>query len=182
MTRASRGAWRRARRRRGLTMAEAVMSMMVVSLMVVSALNTVGARAVNRRLVADRELGMFLANELMSEILAQAYREGPGVTTLGRDAGELAGVRTNWDDVDDYDGFSESSPKHRDGSAFSLSDPAAWNVSVQTRYVSRTGYAFLPALAEVDTGIKRITVTVSHREVRVATLTALRTSTWESPK
>ena len=47
-----------------------------------------------------------LGNDLLEEIVSRDYRDPDGGTTFGPESDEMA--RANFDDVDDYNGYSES--------------------------------------------------------------------------
>lgn len=166
-------------RSRAFTLVEVVVSIVIVGVMLTAALNTLGAVQLGMTRVADREHGLLLAHELMGEILQQRYREADGVTALGRDAGETTLTRATWDDVDDYHAMSESPPRRRSGAP--VADGADWSWRAAVQYVASGSHPWAPSKAGVDTGMKQITVTVSHHGVTAATLVAIRTDGWETP-
>lgn len=148
------------------------MSILIVGLMLVAALNTVGASKVSQARSADQTLGPMLAQELMSEILNQNYMEPAGTLAFGLE-GESASVRSDWDDVDDYDGWSASPPQDRDGAV--LSGTTGWGRSVAVTWADT---ADVNSTAGSPSGIKRIDVTVTHDGRTVTTLSSLRTNGW----
>jgi len=158
--------------RRGLTLAEAVVSMLIVSVMLVAALNTVGASRTTQKKTADRSRGFLLAENLMSEVLQQAYEDpdlAPG--SFGLEGAEVGdGSRSLWDDVDDYDGWSASPPQQKDGTE--LGEFKGWTRSVEVRWVNP---AELATLSGTDTGVKRVVVTVTDGATVVVSLVAIRT-------
>ncbi len=176
---------------RSFTLIEAVVSITVVGVMLVAALETVRATAQGRAVQADTRERETLANRLMMEILQLPYAEPMwetltfqrGGTTytsseplpwnapsFGRESDELDGTRVGFDDVDDYDGWTESPPKSRDGTP--LPDKTGWQWSVSVTYVD---LATLTPSGGVDTGIKRITVTVTDDRGAQSSLVAMRT-------
>ncbi|HUU96712.1 MAG TPA: hypothetical protein VM487_13315 [Phycisphaerae bacterium] len=162
------------RGKRALTLAEAVVSMVIISVMLVAALNTVGASRTTQQKIADRSRGFLLAEDLMSEILRQAYEDSglaPGSFGLGSD--EIGdGDRSLWDDVDDYDGWSASPPQQKDGTV--IPDLAGWGRSVT---VARADPGdFEAAAPATDTGVKQIRVNVTHDDAVVVSLVAVRTN------
>lgn len=163
--------------RRALTLVESVVSIAIVGVMLVAALNTVGASQVTQKKMGERSRAMLLAQDLMAEILQQAY-EDPDLASgsFGLTVAEITdGNRSLWNDVDDYNGWSASPPQQKDGTE--LSDFAGWRRSVSVGWVdpSNIGTELLS-----DTGIKRITVTVTFNDLPLAQLWALKTRTWES--
>jgi len=149
----------------------------VVGLLFAVAIHTVGSARLGQYKTARSSTGCFLAQQLMSEILNQAYEDPDVVPVLGPEAGEVVVTsRANFDDVDDYHGWSSSPPRQRDGTQ--MSEFSDWTRSVVVEYVKDTD---LTASASGDEGIKRIIVTVKHKNVPVAELTALRTVAWPGP-
>ena len=168
-----RGHLSRHRRRhavRALSMVEAAASILIATLVITAALNAVGASILGQHKTGDRRVGHLLAQSLMSEILQQCYEDADDeVILFGREVGEIAGTRTGFDDVDDYAEWSACPPEDRDGTR--LDHRAGWCRSVTVEYAVPTD---LTKTAGTDTGIKRITVEVTHNEVVVASLVAVR--------
>lgn len=157
----------------GFTLIEAVMSILIVGLMLVAALNTVGASKVAQARNAEQVIGPMLAQDLMSEILSQAYEEPVSSVSFGRETGEYSSSRPEYDDVDDYNGWSSSPPETKSNS--NLSYLTGWSREVSVAWASTLD----PQLTSVTaTGIKRITVTVKYQGRTITTLTALRTDGW----
>lgn len=159
-----------AERTRAFTLLEALVSTFVVSVMLVAALNTLGASKLGAHRMEDSARGVLLAQALMAEILPQSYLDPVDPPQFGLEAGEVAGIRATFDDVDDYHGWSSSPPRNPYGSV--IPDRADWGRSVTVQWADP---ANLVSNAVVDTGIKRITVTVTRGGEQVARLGALRT-------
>jgi type II secretory pathway pseudopilin PulG len=154
---------------RAFTLIEAVLSTVVVAVMFVVALNTVGASRVTQYKAALVSQGRMLAESLMAEILQQAYQE-PGTTyVFGRESGELETSRAAYDDVDDYQGWSQSPPVAKDGTA--LPNSANWRWTVTVVWVDPQDPAQVSA---TETGAKRITVVAAFKNVTQATVVALK--------
>ncbi len=153
---------------RAFSLVEATISVVIVSVMLVAALNTVPAAKLGGRKTADRGKGMLLAQALMSEILVQDYQEPVDTPVFGRES-ESGGDRANYDDVDDYDGWSSSPPEYKDGTQ--IANLAGWKRSVAVVWVNATD---LSVTSGSETGVKRITVTVTYN-VELASLIAVRT-------
>lgn len=162
--------------RRTFSMVEVVISTLIVSLMLVAALDAVGSARTGLNRISHRTRGMLLAQDLMSEILQQAYCDPSwGLGSLGPGADETAaGNRSLYDDVDDYDGWkSVGRPEYKDGT------PIDW----ATGYTREVTVAWITAgnvgvVDAAETGIKRITVVVRYNSQTVAELTAIRTTGW----
>lgn len=158
--------------RHGLSLAETVISIAIVGIMLVAALNTVGASQMTQKSMSDRSRAVLLAQDMMSEILRQAYQDPdsePG--SFGLDSGEVGdGSRSLWEDVDDYDGWSATPPERKDGTV--IPGLEGWGRSVQVAWANP---ANLSQKAGSDTRVKRITVAVSRDGVVVASMVAIRT-------
>jgi hypothetical protein len=71
--------------------------------------------------------------------------------------------------VDDFNGWSESPPKDRDGTA--MSELSGWTRSVAVVWVSS---ANLSTVSVTETGVKRVTVTVAKGSMTLATRVAIK--------
>ena len=160
------------RRTPGFTLVEAVISIVLVGLLLVAAINTLGATAVSKRNIEHQALGYTLAQDLMAEILNQAYEEPDDTPEFGRESSESGGDREDWDDVDDYEGWSATPPETKDGEPLDGYDQ--WTRSVEVAFVNPTSLNDLGG----NTGVKRITVTASFNGVPAAELVAIRTQAW----
>ena len=158
--------------RRAFTIVEAVVATAIVAGMCVTALTTVAFSVHYQGKAADRAVGGFLAQAMIDEIVSQAYQD-PNYPNdpLGPDPGESTSVRAAWNDVDDYNGWSESPLQNKDGSI--IPNTTGWQRSVVVAWVQTSNPA---ATSATETGCKRITVTVTHNGFTVATRSALRTN------
>lgn len=163
-----------ASRSRGVSMIECVISVVIVSVMLTAALRTVGASVANELYTGRSAIGLALAKDLMSEILAQRY-EDVADTLFGLELLEaLPGNRSLYDDVDDYHRYTETPPRRKNGTQ--LTEYTGWTRSVTVENV----VADTLAVSASGTGVKRITITASFGGVPYATLVALRTSAWKN--
>ncbi len=163
--------------RRAFTLVEAVSSIAVVGVLLVAALNAVGSARSGQQLIGEQARGHLLAVDLMTEILPKSFHE-PNVSlvSLGPGPSEaVTGNRSLYNDVDDYHGWSASPPQTADGTP--LPGLEGWQRSVVVSWVNpaNPGEEVL-----TDTGVKRITVTVSYQRRVVASLVALRTRAWDA--
>jgi prepilin-type N-terminal cleavage/methylation domain-containing protein len=158
------------RGQRGFSLVEAVMASLIVGVLAVAALQTVGAAVSTRRSNAAMRKGDLFARALLDEVMQTRYAEPCDSPAWGREAGEPAGPRTAWDDVDDYDGLVEPSPTDKDGAA--LPGSSGWQRSVTVKRLQASDLAVIAAL--IDTGLKHITVTVRSPDGVTTTLVALR--------
>jgi hypothetical protein len=114
-----------------------------------------------------------LAADLLNEIMAAAYTDPENPSdALGTDSGESGGDRTTWDDIDDYDGWTESPPENKNGSP--LPNSTGWTRSVNVQKLSWSN----PTLTVNDNfpeqGVRLITVSVTGPNGKSATLKAIR--------
>ncbi|TWU07537.1 ubiquitin family protein [Stieleria varia] len=118
----------RTRDRQGLTMLEIVISLILVSSLLLVSLQASGRllriQSIGSTAVQSRELG----GMWLDEISAMSFQDLESSGTFGLETGETAGVRSAYDDVDDYHGYSTTSPTHRDGTA--MVGFVLWSVSV----------------------------------------------------
>jgi len=156
---------------RAFALVEAIIAVVIVSVMMVAALRTVGASRLGQAWSANQLRALRLAQDLMAEIADKAYSDPDETPLFGPEASELLPGRIAYDDIDDYNGLSESPPQDRTGTA--IPGLSGWQRSVSVAWVT-AGNAATTSLT--DTGIKRITVTVSKGNVPLARLVRLRTS------
>ena len=161
---------RRHRSAGGFTMVEAVISTIIVAVMLVAALSAVGASRVIQHKVSLHNRGRLLAVSLMEEIVQQAYEEPNGPVAFGPESGEQTTVRSDFDDVDDYHGWSEAPPTEKDGSTILQAD--GWQRAVTVEWVDPTDPT---AVQSSETGAKRITVTATHSHITHARFVTIRT-------
>jgi MSHA pilin protein MshD len=157
----------------GFTLVETVVSMLIVGIMLAAAMATVSASARSQKSFSDRATASALAEDLMAEIVATSYEDptAGAVIVFGKESGET--TRADFDDVDDYNGWSESAVQNKDGTA--VAGFTAWSRSVSVTLMTTTDPAV--AASGSDLGVKRITVQVSKNGTKLATLTAVRTKT-----
>jgi hypothetical protein len=123
--------------------------------------------------VAGTIKGNSLASDLMEEVLSKSWDEnstavGPiadGLKTppasLGPESGE---ARLAFDDIDDYNGYSESPPKAQDGQA--VEGFAEFTRSVQVYYVRGGSTGDYATQESVVTNFKKIIIRVDSEGAR----------------
>jgi prepilin-type N-terminal cleavage/methylation domain-containing protein len=156
----------------GLTLIEVVASTLIVGLMAVAALNALGAATKSANSIGNRAVAAGMADELMSEIVMQAYRDPDGSPVFGHESGESTTVRSAFDDVDDYDGWNASPPQYRDGTI--IPDRTSWRQRVTVTYVTPTN---LTTTSATDQGAKRIRVQIEYQGTVLADQYSVRTDT-----
>lgn len=143
--------------RPALTLIEATIAMVVLSLVLVGVMQGVGLSAKFQYRTADELRGTVLAMELADRVAAYDY-EDPSPDSpappIGRDSGESDAA--TYDDIDDWDGYTESPPTYADGSEMAFL--AGWTRAVSVRWVSSSAP---DTDAVADDGAKLITVVVT---------------------
>lgn len=154
----------------GLSLIESVLAVVVVSVLVVASLNAAGAAARTRLKRSENSAAMALARELMGEIMHKAFFDPkyPGSTGLGPGTDE---TRATYDDVNDYHNLTESPPVDPWGNP--IPGYSGWSRTVQISWVDP---ASLAEVQDVNTGLKRITVTVASPGGQITRLVGLRSA------
>lgn len=145
------------RRRRGFTLVEAAVATLIVAVMVSAAISVVGGAARGAAREREWRRGQALASAMMAEALAAAFADPQGGTAFGIDAGETAGAPSTFDDIDDFDGYTESGSINFKGQKITWTDGWVRRVEVVNVDVSDPA----KVLNDADSsGLRRITVTV----------------------
>lgn len=159
-------------RRCGITLTEVVLTTPMVALVLVAAMTSVGGvlRTVNA--TSGSSDAQSLALGLMSEVLQQPYEDPDNTPAFGTETDEANTDREDFDDVDDYHGWSNSPPDDKNGGR--LSDYDGWTRSVE---VTRVQLSDPTQTAVSDTGLKRIRVSVTDAAGQATELISYR-SRW----
>lgn len=161
----------RRRSRAGVSMLEATGATLIVGLTLIASMRAVGASVKVQSRTAESEKACFLATAMMTEITRQYYQNPTTPVLFGPEAGETGPNRKNFNDVDDYNGWSESPPQNQDGSL--LPDLSGWSRTVTVQWISATDATLT---SPTETGAKRIMVSVLHNNVVRATRVGVRTN------
>jgi MSHA pilin protein MshD len=117
------------RRRQAFSIMETTMATLMVGILLAGSLASFARIRGMQQDMVMMEQANLLAIDLMNEILSLPYSE-PGVTTVstGPESGESS--RSLYDDVDDYNGLTETSAVTRSGSAIAGASRYRRRVSV----------------------------------------------------
>lgn len=159
-------------RRPAFTLMEVALSIVVVALMFVAALNAAGSARTLSTHAADRAAARALAQDLMAEVCSCPIDEGLVSGLVGVVLGVVSSDRSTFDVIDDYDRWSESPPKDRDGTAIP-GFSSDWSRAVAVTSINAATYQRMPPRSG-KTAARRITVTVSRRGEALCTLTTIR--------
>jgi MSHA pilin protein MshD len=155
--------------RRGVGMVEAAVATVIVGVMLVAAMTTVEASLRMGNATAEGSHASAFGALLMSEILRARYEEPVDPVGFGVEAPETGASRAKWDDVDDYDGFQQLSPTDVSGAEVDGAKNWTWKAAV-----TRVDPADPSRVVGVETGLKRITVTIVDPGGATTTCVALR--------
>jgi len=141
----------------GVTLTEVVMATLVTGVILVGALSLLGGSIRTRRAAANRNIGARLAEELLAEVIALPYKDPEDSSgAIGPNSGESTSKREEFDDVDDYNGWSEDDLEDREG--VKIPEYKDWQRTATVVWIEQlTGNPF----GLFDTGLKRIEVTVT---------------------
>jgi hypothetical protein len=155
---------------------------MVVGGLLVAGLSAARSQVDMQASASEEARAALLAADMLAEI--QAHHTGDPNNGLigglisglfGTDLGENAGDRTTFDDVDDYDGWTETPPTEMNGTV--IPGYAGWTRAVQVQPVLLSNPA---TVAGSRTGLVRITVKVTTRSGRKFTYVCLRGDAMQS--
>jgi hypothetical protein len=153
--------------RRGISMAETILSTIIVGFVLVSTLQIVGPMVRSTSVHADRLVAANLANELTEEVgmLLWTTPDTNSPNSIGLEATE---TRVTFDDIDDFNGWASSPPMLSTGQLNTRL--TGWTRSVIVDHVllsdaTTTSGSF--------TGLKRVTVIVSKNGIKLAQTSSL---------
>jgi type II secretory pathway pseudopilin PulG len=158
---------------RGLTLVEVTVSTLIVGCLVVASLQSVGNMSRTAATTNQVHDGQSLAQDLLREVLAQGYADpaDAAVTTWGSESGESN--RAAFDDLDDYDDWSESPVTDAAGNA--LVGYAGWSRTVVVKKLNTWDYS-IRSDTSTDTGLRSVTVTAISPGGKTTTLAVYRHS------
>jgi MSHA pilin protein MshD len=159
-------------RNSGFTLVEVVVSTLIVGLLMVAELNTLVSATSSSESAGNRAVALGLADDLTAEILKAKYVDPGSSPTFGPETGESGTSRAAFNDVDDYNGWSEQPPQAKDGTA--MTDRSDWKRRVTVDWVTVSDPTKTSA---TETGLKRIRVDVDFQGTNVIEQTAIRTDT-----
>lgn len=146
------------RRRTGITFLEVSIASVLVGLLFVGAIRALGSATRTGFRSQQRVLAAQLARGLQSEICGLAYRDLDETPAFGPEASEAtATIRSEFNDVDDFDGWAEAPIVDRDGNA--LPNVSNWRRTVTVEFVDPSD---LTQAVGSDQSLKRVTVQVSQ--------------------
>ncbi len=158
--------------RRAIALVETIIAMLLITFVLVSTIQIVAPLARTSTVHADRLVAANLASELAEEIATKAFAEaGAGDTDyLGPGVDERPDNRLDFDDVDDYHGWSASPPRNSKNEPYT--NLAGWTRSVNIAHADPAN----PAVeSPTYTGVKRVTISVHKNATLLEQITTLHT-------
>lgn len=153
--------------RRGITMAETIVSTLLVGMVLVGTIQVVGPTVRSGTVMADKVIASNLARELSDEIATKYFKSTveDDLDFIGTESG---GSRRYFDDIDDYHGMSNTPPELSDESK--LASLVGWTRTVKVSHADLNN----PSVdSGTYTGLKRVTVTVQKDGVKLAEVVTL---------
>lgn len=148
---------------KGFTLAEVLVAVFVIVIALVPLITVLGQGVKRGKDPQKITMANMLAQDLLEEILAKKFDENPANPDtpgrLGPDTGESrSGNPPNrcFDDVDDYDNYTDSPPREVDGTV--MTDYTGYTRTVIVDYVNETNF---DQVSVVITRFKRIRMTVT---------------------
>lgn len=99
-----------------------------------------------------------LAGAALEDIKCRAWEDPMGANPLGVDSGENAANKTTFDDLDDFNGYTEAPPRYQDGTV--MPGMTGFSVNTAVSYVDEN-----LNVSAAATDRKRVTVTVKKNNV-----------------
>ncbi len=156
------------RGRGGFTLIEALLAASLLAIGAAAIIVPFATGAGNELVESRRILALNLAKEMTEEVISLPFRDPDGESSAGPEFGESS--RDLFDNVDDYDGYTEPAGTITNLDGVLIDGPAAQGLSrhVTARYVHLSGQD----IYQEPTFI-RLTVTVRHKNNDIVTLTRL---------
>lgn len=145
--------------RRGFTIVEVAVASLIVGVVIVPSVFMMSAVAQSYFRSAERDHAFLAAESLLAEIQSLEFDDPElGETTLGPESGESSNGRFDFDDIDDFKDWTETSLTRRDGSP--LPNLESFTRTVSVNYVSFNNNEIVRSTQ--PTRLKLITVEVTN--------------------
>lgn len=163
---------------RGLSLTEVVGALIIASFVIIAALETVAGAMSTLAWTNDGVKAVMLAEQRMAEALYHYYEDPDGNSVgVGRELDEPSNPtnRLGFDDIDDYDGTSDSPPRSLGGGT--SAGFGGWTLAFEVDHVEiDPGPSGTFQTSASETGLKRVLVRLTDPSGRVTELYALRSS------
>lgn len=147
--------------RRGITLLEVAVSSLLIGLLTVASMKTTGGVLRTWNGVQNQYDESGLAEQLLAEVLQASYEDPDGSPVFGIEGGETSSPtnRSEFDDTDDYDDWTETPPKQKDGTT--LSGFTGWTRLINVQKLNKNNPTQARNDNSADKGLRRVTVTVT---------------------
>lgn len=160
---------RRLPRRPGITLVEVVISLGIIAVMFAATMHTVAGAKATTTIDERRATAQLLAHDLLATVFAKEYEDASVLPAFGREPLEVLVAKPDLDDVDDFNGWSESPPQDESGNV--IPGYSGWSRTVQVTRVMLES----PDTEELmESGGKRIEVIVRFAGKELARSAAIR--------
>jgi len=153
------------------SLAEALLAVVILTIAAAGVLIPYTTGAVLRAEGARRTMASRLASDLMEVILTKPFHDPDGSSydyNLGPDAGEATFV--DFDNLDDFDGYSEPQGQIKDADGVVFTDPAYANFSTE----AACSYVYVPQESgNTQPMFMRAEVTIYYKTQKLVTLKRL---------
>jgi hypothetical protein len=163
--------------RKGLSYLETIVATGIIGLVVVAAGRALAVVARGQLAARDHQSAQILAEELLAEIETTSFADLNQSPVFGPESGEVTGTRAQFDDVDDYRGWTESPPQAKDGTV--LKDYRDFSRSVTVQNVDPADLTRV--VPDGSSDFKQVIVTVTKRGKRLMTLRCVRARHADDP-
>ncbi len=178
---------------RGITMIEATIATLLVGIVFASTLGVIGPVMRSTELAEKQIVAQRLVDELVSEIMAMPFDDPEEIDKLdmrggtldlntvdaldpiGTNDGERSIVREDFDDVDDYEGWSSIPPSTKSGNKYI--GMANWERQVRVHHVEIEG---VDTKSLQRTGAKWIRIRAIYNGILLAEEIIIRSESWDS--
>jgi len=152
------------------TLIELIITIVITGIVVLALVMGFRESLIGLALQKDIRLVSLLSEDLMNEVRSKQYADPQSPTNFGPEFGET--FRRQYDDVDDYNGWSESPPKTIEG--VTLTNYLAFTSRAIVVNVTNNIFNGLPAPDNAtNSDFKRITVIVSNAVVAVSNVSVV---------
>jgi len=150
-------------RRRGFSLVEVLVAITITGTGIVAVMKLLPAVAQTAETSHDIAAAIGLARLLIDEIDLVPFKDTAANCTFGREPDETAPTRADFDDVDDYSGYTDQPPVSRAGLADTTY--AAYRRTVSVVNVDPNDLTTVATNGTTDAKQVTVTVTCSGREV-----------------
>ena len=152
------------------TLVEVVLTILIVGVGLVASVRALPVLLQVSKATETHMVAQQLATDMLAEIAMLPYEDPDGTVKFGREIGEPANNRSDFDDIDDYDGWTKSPPQKKDGQT----EPDCTGYTRSVIVESTNPNDFNNIEGDSLDKPKRITITVSRTGMTPIVITTVR--------